>query len=241
MNAVRSKIARCAAVAALTAGCLGPVASFYPPPPDTPVEPVWVVDHGWHAGLVLARSAIPPGVLPEQDDFPAAQYLEFGWGDARFYETRDAGVALAIRAAFFSNGSVVHVVGLPTRPRQALSTGDVVEVRLSRPGFDALAQFVDGSFDREGQRAASRRGPGLYGDSGFYSARGRYHLLYTCNTWTADALRAAGLPITPIYAMTAGNLMWQVRQFGVASRCTSGSQPPASAWRMSDNLLGCRS
>jgi uncharacterized protein (TIGR02117 family) len=206
----RSRIARGAAVVALTAGCLGPVASLYPPAPDAPVERVWVVDHGWHAGLVLARSSIPPGLLPEQDDFPAAQYLEFGWGDADFYQTRDAGVALAIRAAVLSKASVLHVVGLPTRPKQVFATGDVVEVRLSRPGFEALVRFVDGSFDREGQRAASPRGPGLYGDSAFYSARGRYHLLYTCNTWIADALRAGGLPITPVYAMTAGNLMWQV-------------------------------
>jgi Protein of unknown function (DUF2459) len=58
----------------------------------------------------------------------------------------------------------------------------------------------------------------LYGDSKFYSARGRYHLLYTCNTWIADALRAAGLPITPVYAMTAGNLMWQVSRLPKTSR-----------------------
>jgi len=210
VRGARSKIARRAALVALAAGCLGPVASLYPPAPDAPVQAVWVVDHGWHAGLVLARSSIPHGLLPEQDDFPAAAYLEFGWGDARFYETRDAGVALALRAALFSKGSVLHVVGLPTRPEQSFATGDVVEIRLSRPGFEALAQFVDNSFDREGQQAASRRRPGLYGDSAFYSARGRYHLWYTCNTWIADALRAGGLPITPLYAMTAGNLMWQV-------------------------------
>src|SRR5262249_54407878 len=92
----------------------------------------------------------------------------------------------------------------------AFAAGDVLEIRLSRPGFEALAQFVDNSFDREGQRAASRRGPGLYGDSAFYAARGRYHLWHTCNTWVADALRAGGLPISPFYAMPAGNLMWQV-------------------------------
>jgi len=204
------KFARVMALVALAAGCLGPVASLYPPAADAPVEPVWVVDHGWHTGLVLARSSIPAGLLPEQDEFPAARYLEFGWGDTRFYQTRDAGVALAIRAALFSKGSVLHVVGFGTRPEQAFAIGDVVEVRLSRPGFEALARFVDGSFDRDGQPAASRRVPGLYGESAFYSARGRYHLLYTCNTWIADALRAAGLPITPVYAMTAGNLMWQV-------------------------------
>jgi uncharacterized protein (TIGR02117 family) len=157
-------------------------------------------------------------LLPERDDYPTAQYLEFGWGDTEFYRTRDAGVSLAIRAAFLSKASALHVVGLPTRPEQASAAGDVVEIRLSRPGLDALARFVDGSFDREGQRVAWPRGQGLYGDSAFYAARGHYHLLYTCNTWIADALRAAGLPITPVYAMTAGNLMWQVSRLPKTSR-----------------------
>ena len=214
----RSGIARGVAVVALTTGCLGPVASLYPPALNAPVERVWVVDHGWHTGLVLGRSSIPPGLLPEQDDFPAAQYLEFGWGDADFYRARDAGVALAIRAAFLSKASVLHVAGLPEPPEQAFAADDVVEIRLSRLGFEALARFVDGSFDREGQRVAPPRGPGLYGDSAFYTARGHYHLLYTCNTWIADALRAAGLPITPVYAMTAGNLMWQVSRLPKTSQ-----------------------
>ena len=212
------RIARGAALVALTAGCLGPVASLFPPARDAPVEPVWVVDHGWHTGLVLERSSIPHGLVPEQDDFPAAQYLEIGWGDAQFYRTPDAGVSLAIRAAFLSKASVLHVVGLPVPPGDAFAPGDAVEIRLSRLGFEALARFVDGSFDRGGQRAASPQGRGLYGDSRFYAGRGRYHLFYTCNTWIADALRAAGVPITPVYAMTAGNLMWQVNGVPKTSR-----------------------
>jgi len=185
---------------------------MWPPAVDAPTEPVWVVDHGWHTGIALDRSSIPRELLPEADDFPTAPYLEVGWGDADFYRTRDAGAALAIRAAVWSRASVIHVVGLPVAPENTFAAEDIVEIRLSHDGFDALVRFVDGSFDREGRQAASRRGAGLYGDSAFYSSRDRYHLLNTCNTWTARALRAAGLAITPIYAMTAGNLMWQVRR-----------------------------
>ena len=212
----RREVALCWALVTLTTGCLGPIASMWPPPVDAPTVPVWVVDHGWHTGLVLGRSSVPRGLLPEGDDFPAAHYLEFGWGDADFYRARDPGVALAVRAAVLSRASVIHVVGLPMAPETTFASQDLVEIRLSRPGFDALARFVHNSFDREGQGVASPREAGLYGDSAFYSSRERYHLLNTCNTWIADALRAAGLPITPAYAMTAGNLMWQVRRLGSA-------------------------
>ena len=53
-----------------------------------------------------------------------------------------------------------------------------------------------------------------WGDRDFYVARDKYFLLRTCNTWTARALRSAGLPITPLYAVTAGNVMGQARRFG---------------------------
>ena len=211
------RLVLCGVLLALAAGCLGPVASMYPPAPNAPTEPVWVVDHGWHAGLVVARSSIPRGLLPEQDDFPVARYLEVGWGDVDFYRAPDPGVALAIRASVVSRASVVHVVGLSMRPEDIASGRDVVEIRLSRPGFEALARFVDDGFDREGQRRAPVVGGGLYGTGAFYPAHGRYHLLNTCNTWVARALRAAGVPITPVYAMTSGNLMWQVRRLAESS------------------------
>jgi uncharacterized protein (TIGR02117 family) len=233
----------CGLLLALATGCLGAVASLYPPAEDAPAELVWVVDHGWHTGLVMARSSIPRGLLPEQNDFPVARYLEVGWGDADFYRARDPGLALAIRAAIASRASVVHVVGLPMRPEQIFAARDVVEIRLSRPGFEALARFVDDGFDREGHRRAPRLGGRLHGASAFYPARGRYHLLNTCNTWIARALRAAGVPITPVYAMTAGNLMWQVKRLQASPRGRSsiGSRPPARRLpRSCRGRRGCR-
>jgi uncharacterized protein (TIGR02117 family) len=206
-----SRLAFCAALLGLAAGCLGPVAPLYPPGRGAPTEAIWVVDHGWHTGLVMERSAIPTGLLPEQDDFPRARYLELGWGDADFYQARDPGAWTALRAAVASRASVVHVVGLPAPPVEAFA-GEIVQVQLSRAGFDALVRFVDEALQREGRPRAPMLGRGLYGTSAFYPARGRYHLFYTCNTWIAEALRAAGAPITPAYAITAGNLMWQVRR-----------------------------
>ena len=57
-------------------------------------------------------------------------------------------------------------------------------------------------------------GQGQYANSRFYAARGKYSLLQTCNTWTARALRSAGLPITSLYAVSAGNVMAQTRPLG---------------------------
>src|SRR5262249_52704227 len=50
---------------------------------------------------------------------------------------------------------------------------------------------------RTGRERAAGRGPGLYAESRFYRAIGRYRLFDNSNTWTAKALRAAGCPIDP--------------------------------------------
>ena len=207
--------ALCGIVLVIATGCLGPVASLYPSSPGDPSTLVWVVDHGWHTGLVVERATIPPGLWLEQEDLPPAPYLEVGWGDAAFYRAENPGVGLAIKAALASAGSVLHLVALPASPDRTFAGREVVEIRLSLPGFQELARFVDNSFARSESGRAPRLGPGLYGISAFYPAHGRYHLLNTCNTWVADALRAAGAPITPAYAMTAGNLMWQARRVAI--------------------------
>jgi hypothetical protein len=45
-------------------------------------------------------------------------------------------------------------------------------------------------------------------------ARERCVLLKTCDAWSARALRSAGVPITPLLAVTAGGLMEQARRVG---------------------------
>ena len=57
---------------------------------------------------------------------------------------------------------------------------------------------------------AAALGPGLYGDSRFYPAWESFHLFRTCNVWTAQALRAAGLPFRD--SITMEGLMAQGRR-----------------------------
>jgi uncharacterized protein (TIGR02117 family) len=211
--------ARCQAgivlvVAVIVAGCLGPVEGLYPPAPHEAGRVVWIVDHGWHAGLVVRAADVPADAWPERRDFPAARFLEVAWGDGDYYTAPEGSIGLALKAAFVSQHSVLHVVGFSLPVVEYFPASAIVEVELSRPGFDGLARFVDAAYARGGQDRAQRLGIGLYGDSAFYPATGRYSLVNTCNTWIASALREAGCPITPLWAATAGALLRQVRSFG---------------------------
>ena len=63
-----------------------------PPPPNQTYlgkkTVIFVTSDGWHSGIIVAKSDLPPDRLPETADFPEACFLEFGWGDAVSYPAK---------------------------------------------------------------------------------------------------------------------------------------------------------
>lgn len=201
-------------VIAVSLGCAGPMQGLYPPEEGEPGKVVYVVSHGWHTGIVIRRADIAEGIWPEPHDFVDAEHVEVGWGDRDFYLAPEATSGLALKAAFWPTTSVLHVVGFAVPVEQFFRGHEMIKVRLSAPGLDRLAAFIREAFARDEAGRAIRLGPGQHPNSRFYLGRETYHLLNTCNRWTARALRSAGAPITPVYAVTAGNVMYQGRRFG---------------------------
>ena len=205
----------------LTAGCHGHVREVSSPLPGEATVTIYVVEHGWHTGIVIRRDDIPAEAWPEHRRILAARFLEVGWGDRAFYESPEAGVRLALKAAFSSEGSVLHVAGFDPPPATYFSRAEIIAIELSGRGVEALARFVSATYALDGAGQPIEVGPGPYPLSRFYAATGRYSLLHTCNTWVAEALRAAGCPITPSLAITAGNLLVQAEQCGRAMRSSA--------------------
>ena len=191
------------------------------PKASEPARVIYVIGHGWHTGLVIKRADIPDGLWPEHNDFPQAIYVEVGWGDKEFYLAKEPTFGLALQAAVKSTGSVLHIVGFTPPPEAYFPYSDVLAVRLSLPGFEALSSFIHATYKRDAQGHTLPLGKGWYDDSRFYLAEGRYHLFNTCNNWIARALQAAGAPINPASAMTAGNVLSQVRAFATDLRASS--------------------
>jgi uncharacterized protein (TIGR02117 family) len=194
----------------LVAACGAAGRPTSPPPPGEPGLSLWVLDHGWHTAIVLRRADVDPALWPEVDDVPWATFIEVAWGDREFYMATPATTWMAIRAAFGTGRSVLHVVGFDAPIGAAFPRSAIVERRLSRPGLEALTRFVADEHERDGSGRAVRLQPGLYGTSWFYAARSRYSLRNTCNTWIARALQTAGLPVTPDGVVTAGSVMRQL-------------------------------
>jgi uncharacterized protein (TIGR02117 family) len=202
----------------LAAACLGPVPDHDPPRSGEASVTIYIVGHGWHSGIVVRADDIPTAAWPESGRLPVTRFLEVGWGDRAFYESPDAGVSLALKAAFTSEASVLHVAGFDRTPAEYFPRAEIIVVELSLRGMESLAGFISRTYARDAAGKPIELGPGLYPGSRFYAATGRYSLANTCNTWIAEALRAGGCPITPVWAATAGNLLFQAERCGQITR-----------------------
>lgn len=213
-----------AGLALLAAGCTGKpaVVEAGPAAGDEAARTVtvFVVSHGWHTGLIVPPAVIEPQVADLARRFASVtpRHYEIGWGDKGFYQAPEVTSGLALQAMFRSTGAILHVVAVPDDDlRDAFVGSDLVETCLSPAQSRSLADFIAASFARDDAGDVVRLGRGLYGESQFYDAVGRYSMLETCNKWTAKALRSAGIDVSPHWKLTAGSVMRAIR--GRAQAC----------------------
>lgn len=148
---------------------------------------IFVYDNGVHTGIVL----------------PAGQgrWRAYGWGDRQFYlETptwRDVRLTTVVAALAGSGRTVVHV----DRFRTFLADENWRPLTLRAEEHRRLVAFIAASL-APGGRAVRGYGP----DDAFYPAVGRYSAVRTCNVWTGNALRTAGVKMG-VWTPFAGDVM----------------------------------
>ena len=194
----------------LTARCHLPRQSTVPTSDST--SAVYVVRHGWHAGIAVRRAALPADTWPVLDRFPDATYLEVGWGEVRYYPGHTRGVWGALRAGAWPTGSVLHVVPIRGAVPASFPHNTIVRVPVSTTELAALTRYVEQTFaaDTDSLDAA----PGVYPDSRFYRSSLTYHVFNNCNHWAAGALEAAGCDTAPRWTLTVGRVLRQAQRCG---------------------------
>lgn len=175
------------------------------------LNPLFVVSHGWHTGLIIPARHLNDVVPELEGRFGPVPYYEIGWGDKAFYQAREITTGLTLQAIFRSEGAVLHVVAIPGDPRDYFSGSEVLETCIPESGLSSLKTFLAGSFARDSAGRLIALSKGIYRDSQFYHGVGRYNLLNTSNKWTAKALRSAGMDISPAFRLTAGSVMSYLR------------------------------
>lgn len=172
---------------------------------------LYVGGHTRHASIIVDRRDFDPAKSLDTFDFNGKDWLEFGWGDADFYQARGEDILLGFKALLFPTGAVMHVHGFNGSPASNFPKTEILELHFTPAGYARLLDFIRMSFARDGEGQVIPLGPGLYGLSRFFEGTGTYSMFNTCNTWMAKVLAAGGFPINPADVGTVGQFMEQVR------------------------------
>jgi len=203
-----------AALLPLLAGCADPVV-----PPCTasaatgPI--VWVVDHGWHTDIGLPADELAGPLAYYRGAFPGAQTLMFGFGK-RTFMTAKVETAGELLLGPVPGPGAIQVTALRGTPAQAYG-GTVILLALPPGGVDKLSAFLWGAIEPSQLGGPRLISEGLFPGSAFYASTRGYNLTYTCNTWTVDGLRHAGLAVDGDVIL-AGGVMRQVARVKGACR-----------------------
>jgi hypothetical protein len=153
-------------------------------------ETVYVTSNGFHTGVAIpAAAARSAGFEPG-----AAAWLEFGWGEARAYraERLSAGAALG---AIFAPGRARCTSHRCRGVQICITRAGVTPVAVTSAGAAALARDLAREAARDAQGRLIPLGPGKGEGASFVLATTPYRAWRTCNVWTAERLRAAGVPV----------------------------------------------
>jgi uncharacterized protein (TIGR02117 family) len=145
--------------------------------------------------------------------FDGARVLCFGFGERQYVVERRHDLLATLSALLPSEAAVLMTV-LRAPPDAAFGASNVVNLAITEAGRTALQAFLRASLQTDTAGAPLRLADGPYPGSVFFAAAGTYDAIHTCNTWTARALRSAGLAIAD--ALFAGGVMRQARRIAAA-------------------------
>jgi len=185
---------------------------------------IYVVRRGWHIDIGFAVLALEPPLKSVAARFPDARYVFFGFGDQHYLLAKHRNGPVLLGALWPGRGLIL-ATALDDTPQAAFGAEHVIVLTVSSSQAQAAQAFVARSLDApDGHSPNTPQGtdmeqtgiepyaPGPYEDSLYFAAKPTYSALHTCNTWVAEALKAAQLPIHSGGVIFAGQLWGQVRR-----------------------------
>lgn len=181
------------------------------PAPDNGTYAVYVADWGYHTSVLVPQPAEwalgPPGR-------ERAAYVEYAWGDRRFYRDSDYRPHSLFATLVLPTASVTYVAGRDRAPMHADGARAIFRRDVDAATLRALAAELERSIRRDdsgGRAAPSDPVPGYSGR--FHDAYGRYLWAYDCNRWTVERLAAAGLARGGRFVVFSGQVAGRLAGF----------------------------
>ena len=184
----------CLLLSILLSGC-----ASVPSTKDVPVanarHTIYFIYRGWHTSILVDAKSLVARVPQLGTDLKNQKYVRVGWGDGDYFTGKNKSFTAATKALVASGYSAIQLLPYDYEPFAEIPEETRVPIAISDQGLRDLTSYIGSSIkvDANGQLV---RLP-VFGDATglFFQARDSYGVFSNCNTWSANALRVAGLPI----------------------------------------------
>lgn len=186
-----------ATLVCLLSSCASRQAKVSIPVSDAP-HIIYLVYRHWHTSIVLdaKQLALHSPLLAEQ--VRGEDYARIGWGDGDYFTGKSKSWSSAGKALVASRYSALQLLTYSAAGLREIPPQTIVPLAIGDQGLQQLIKMIESSIALDKQMlplplhatAAEGEEVGI-----FFQANGRYSLFNNCNSWSAEALQRAGLPL----------------------------------------------
>lgn len=173
---------------------------------------IFIASNGVHTDLIfpVKTELIRWDTVFQPQTFKAVdssfEYVALGWGDKGFYiETpnwSDLKASTAFKACFFLSSSAMHVC----YHKKIKTNAFTKSIKISQKQYQKLVTYYQSTLKRSSEKIQLIENKGYTAFDNFYEAKGTYSFLKTCNVFTNDALKQAGIK-APFWSPFANGLI----------------------------------
>ncbi len=203
---------------------LAAVSSQYITTNNDYVEPmdgteIFIVSNGVHADICLPLDMNRRYWIDmfQAKDFTTLtnqpQYISFGWGDKGFFLDTptwdDLTVGTALKAACLPSNTAMHVSYLEEKPKLSER---IKSFRVGEEALERMEAYILSYIKLKNnlpQLIDCCRYPNVHDN--FYEANGSYHMFRTCNVWTNQVIKEAGVK-TSIWTPFDAAILYQFEE-----------------------------
>lgn len=170
---------------------------------------IYFIYRGWHTSILLDAKLLAAQNPQLAADLKGQKYARIGWGDGDYFTGKNKSAMTAAKALVASGYSAVQLLTYDYEPFNEIPAETLVPLAITDEGMQTLMSYLGGSIaiDQQGKPV---RLP-AFGDAmgAFFQSKDHYSVFSNCNTWSGNALRAAGLPVAN--RLTAQGVFEQAR------------------------------
>lgn len=153
------------------------------------------------------------------------KYIRFGYGDGDFFTGKNKSLFSGAKALVASSYSAVQVLDYYSDPLYYIPEETRVPLRISEKRMKKLIRYIDKSVALDKKQpielTAYEKNTGY-----FFKAKQHYSMFSNCNTWSSQALQAAGIPIKSRFKLTAQSVFEQAKYVSDYQREFCSLEPP---------------